>query len=408
MVLTLPKTLVGNVTVPSSKSMSNRALIIHALGGLSNNIQNLSSANDTIVLASALNNLKNHQKIIDIGDAGTAMRFLTAYLCLHESKTTLTGSKRMKERPIKFLVEALSHLGANISYLEKQGYPPLAIRSSELEGTSITMDGSISSQYISALLLIGPVLKNGLTIHLKGTIVSQPYIDMTIAIMQTYGAKISWNNNSLFVAPTGYEACSMEIEYDWSAASYWYNMVALAHNADITIQGLKKESLQGDSVVVAIYEQMGVRTTFLPNGGVRLTKNTSFKHPSSPLTFDFTACPDLAQTVAVTAAALNIPCVLKGLTTLRIKETDRINALQQELTDNGFKVTVEDDNINIHSSHNNLKKFNVRTYNDHRMAMAFSALALLQPTEIENKEVVLKSYPHYWEELIKLGAQIIE
>lgn len=406
MVLSHPtQSLKGVISLTSSKSENNRALIIQALCAATFEIKNSANAKDTVVLTQLL---KSDSTTLDVGIAGTVMRFLTAYLSIQDREFVLTGDHRMKERPIKILVESLQQLGAKIEYLENEGYPPLKIRGQKNAGGTIEIDGSVSSQYISALLLIAPQLKNGLTLQFKGEVTSKPYINMTISMMRYFGADVYWQENAVMVDSGEYKAKDFIIEADWSAASYWYGMVALAPEADITLQGLKKESLQGDAMVQEIYSKLGVNTEFVENG-IRLTKNSEFRIQNLELEIDFSDCPDIAQTVAVTCAALNIETRLTGLKTLRIKETDRIAALQTELNGLGFNVEVENDDIIVLASKEKLtinSNHSVETYNDHRMAMAFAPLALLSQISIKNPEVVEKSYPNFWEDLKGVGVEM--
>lgn len=405
------KVVRGIISLPSSKSISNRALVIRAISGKPITIENLSTAKDTQILAELL--ADSNRTTFDVGHAGTAMRFLTAYLATKEGEFVLTGSERMQQRPIKILVDALRNLGAEISYLKNEGYPPLKIKGKPLLGGEITIDGSVSSQYISALMMIAQSMKNGLKINFEGSITSKPYLDMTAEMIKVFGE-------------------GFVVEADWSAASYWYSMVALAKDAEITLLGLKKDSLQGDAVVAKIYENFGVKTEYF-NKGIRLTKNSNFLLPTSNFQLDFTNCPDLAQTVAVTCAALNCAAKLTGLSTLRIKETDRIAALQNELGKLGYVVEVKNDDLIIaryeaislpnQTSLRGTKKSlstkeialprstslamtSIKTYDDHRMAMAFAPLALLYPITIENPEVVIKSYPNFWEDLKRVGFSL--
>jgi 3-phosphoshikimate 1-carboxyvinyltransferase len=412
----------GAITLPSSKSISNRVLMIKALSGLDIEITNLSEAKDTQTLLQLLTT--KGLTTFDVGDAGTAMRFLTAFLAMKEGEFILTGSERMQQRPIKILVDALKILGAEIEYLNNEGFPPLKIKGKKLSGGEITIDGSVSSQYISALMLVAPYLKNGLTINFKGQLTSKPYIEMTAEMMRYFGVELLWKENSIEIKVGEYVSNHFLVEADWSASSYWYSMVALAKEAEITLFGLQQNSLQGDSVVAKIYENFGVKTEYFENG-VRLTKTTNFKSrevgtgsQTSNLKLSFSNCPDLAQTVAVTCAALNIPAKLTGLHTLRIKETDRITALQTELCKLGYQVNIENDDLIIlpslrtdrHSYESrNLSNGNentIKTYNDHRMAMAFAPLALLYPIHIEDEDVVVKSYPNFWEDLKKVGFEM--
>ena len=419
------RTIKGEIHLTASKSESNRALIIQALCDDAFEIENLSISNDTKVLKELLNKSlqeetvradkarvkssddvsDNHQPTFSVNLAGTAMRFLTAYLAIQNQEVVLTGAQRMKERPIKVLVDALKQLGAEISYQEKEGFPPLKISGKKLSGDKVTIDGGISSQYISALLMMAPKLENGLNIEFEGEVVSKPYIDMTIEMMRYFGATVQWKGNNIKVKPGNYKARDFKIEADWSAASYWYSMVALAKEADITLFGLKQESLQGDAVVQEIYKSLGVVTEFVDEG-IRLTKNSEFRIQNSELNIDFVNFPDIAQTVAVTCAALNIKAKLRGLKTLRIKETDRIAALQTELTKLGFSVEVDNDDIIINpidSGPSEFSQSSVETYNDHRMAMAFAPLALQSSITIEEENVVAKSYPNFWKGLESVG-----
>ena len=415
------RTIKGEIHLTASKSESNRALIIQALCDDAFEIENLSISNDTKVLKELLNKSlqeetvradkarvkssddvsDNHQPTFSVNLAGTAMRFLTAYLAIQNQEVVLTGAQRMTERPIKVLVDALKQLGAEISYQEKEGFPPLKISGKKLSGDKVTIDGGISSQYISALLMIAPKLENGLNIEFEGEVVSKPYIDMTIEMMRYFGATVQWKGNNIKVKPGNYKARDFKVEADWSAASYWYSMVALAKEADITLFGLKQESLQGDAVVQEIYKSLGVSTAFV-KGGIRLTKNSEFRIQNSELNIDFVNFPDIAQTVAVTCAALNVKARLTGLKTLRIKETDRIAALQTELTKLGFSVEVKKNDILINSAPSQFNE-SVETYDDHRMAMAFTPLALQSSIIIEDENVVAKSYPDFWKDLESVG-----
>ena len=391
----------GEVHLTSSKSESNRALIVQALCEDNFDIENLSISNDTVVLRQLLN---SQEQELSVNLAGTAMRFLTAYLAIQDGEVVLTGAQRMKERPIKVLVDVLKKLGASIVYEENVGYPPIKIMGTNLSGGKVIIDGGISSQYISALLMIAPKLKEGLIIEFEGEVISKPYINMTIEMMRHFGAGVKWENNSIVVSSGNYKTIDFKVEADWSAASYWYSIVALAKEADITLYGLKKESLQGDSVVQEIYKSFGVVTEFV-DGGIRLTKNSSPITQNSLLNIDFVGCPDIAQTVAVTCGSLNVRAKLTGLKTLRIKETDRIAALQTELTKLGFSVDVENDDIVINAITSNVSEYNhsIETYDDHRMAMAFAPLALQNSITIEDENVVGKSYPNFWKDLESVG-----
>ena len=396
------KIIKGVIHLTSSKSESNRALIIQALCKDPFSIENLSISNDTVVLKSLLNSQESE---LSVNLAGTAMRFLTAYLSIQNKEVVLTGAQRMKERPIKVLVDVLRQMGAEICYEEDDGYPPLKILGKKLFGEKVLIDGGISSQYISALLMIAPKLEKGLVLEFKGETISKPYINMTIEMMCYFGAEVQWRENSIIVGSGNYKAKDFKVEADWSAASYWYSIVALAKDADITLFGLKEESLQGDSVVQEIYKNFGVETAFV-EGGVRLTKKCNPQPiEGTILKINFVNCPDIAQTVAVTCAALNVKARLLGLKTLRIKETDRILALEKELTKLGFSIDIEGDDIIINPIERTITVFNqsVETYDDHRMAMAFAPLALQDSITIEDKSVVAKSYPKFWRDLELIG-----
>jgi 3-phosphoshikimate 1-carboxyvinyltransferase len=393
--------LKGEILLTTSKSLSNRALIIQALCNEGVEINNLATANDTNVLQQLLN---SQEKELSVGIAGTAMRFLTAFLAIKDNnEIILTGDNRMKERPIKVLVNVLKDLGAGIEYLENDGYPPLKITGKTLDGGKIVIDGSVSSQYISALLMIAPKLKNGIQIEFFDEVISKPYINMTVQMMRYFGAIVKWDRNTIYVEKGEYHPKNISIEADWSAASYWYSMVALSKEGNVTLYGLQQESLQGDAVVAEIYKDFGVETEFVENG-IRLTKDSKFRVLSSELEIDFVNFPDIAQTFAVTCAALNVKAKLKGLKTLRIKETDRIAALQTELNKLGFNIEVEEDDLIINQSNmDTISNSPIKTYNDHRMAMAFAPLALIRGITIEDENVVAKSYPNFWEDLKCVG-----
>lgn len=394
--------LSSSITLPTSKSISNRVLIIHQILNQQFTISGLSTAADTQILKQVFEQNNNS---IEVGHAGTTMRFLTAYFAATEGKNVvLSGSERMHQRPIKILVEALKSLGADIQYLNNEGFPPLQIKGKKLNGGAINLDGSVSSQYISALLLIAPLLKTELTITFTTSPVSKPYILMTISMMSYFGVEVTWlSENQLVVKQGNYVAKDFSVEADWSAASYWYSMVALSKKATLILKGLNKTSLQGDNAVVALYAELGVSTRYV-DGGVELTKSNSLITWKIK-TVDFTLFPDLAQTYAVTCAALNLPVRITGLSTLRIKETDRIVALQQELNALGFNVSVEDNDLIIHQKKEiSIQQHPIATYNDHRMAMAFAPLALItQNLTIEDTAVVEKSYPHFWKDLKNVG-----
>lgn len=393
----------GEITLPGSKSIANRALIIRALCKDDFEIENLSSAKDTQTLIKLLS---TEDEVLDAGPAGTTFRFMTAYLSLQKGTQILTGSERMKQRPIGVLVEALKELGADIEYMENEGFPPLKIHSpKELGRTNeITMAADISSQYISALLMIAPILPEGLTIHFKGEPVSLPYIRMTLRMMEYFGVNYEENNTSINVPPSVYIGKPFKVEADWSAASYYFSLAALAEEADIQVNGLFKKSLQGDAVIADISQSFGIDTSY-NDKGIRIQKTD--RKTVSCISYDFTECPDIAQTVAVICGALETAARFTGLKTLRIKETDRIEALRIELAKVGVTVTPLD--LDNDQGMDILGKAKVShpsfaTYEDHRMAMALAPLALLGKLTIEEPSVVKKSYPEFWEDLGTLGV----
>jgi 3-phosphoshikimate 1-carboxyvinyltransferase len=389
------------IRLASSKSESNRALIISALSGFGGELKNLSTARDTQTM---IRLLKSEDAVADVLDAGTTMRFLTAYFAVTNQSKTMTGTPRMCERPIGILVDALRSIGCEIDYLGKEGYPPTQLKGfSEQKDNEISIRGDVSSQYISALLMISPMLPIGLTINLLGEIGSIPYITMTIKQMEAFGVKVraDWDNKKLSVEPQIYQTTSYQIESDWSGASYWYSIVALAENPDVEIEllGLKENSLQGDSVIVNIMSELGVKSTFTADG-VLLQKteaNDSFQ-------WDFTDCPDLAQTVAVVVVAKKIKGFFTGLESLKIKETDRVLALQNELAKiGGMLEEVEaKKKYEVSSVGNWTETPTFETYDDHRMAMAFAPLAMISDVIVVEPGVVAKSYPSYWEDLGKI------
>ncbi len=395
-----PRITPVKLSLPSSKSESNRALIIKYLSKNKGNIYNLSSARDTVTLKKLL---ESKEHTLDVIDAGTTMRFLTAYLAVTGQDRILTGTPRMCDRPIGILVDALRQLGADISYIEKEGYPPLLIRGFSHSGINqIKLRGDISSQYISALLMIGPVLKNGLTVELTGKTGSVPYIRMTLNIMQKYGVKSTWNKNRIHIAPQRYKDTDFEVSPDWSGASYWYGMVALAKEAELQLKGFTKTSLQGDSIIMDIMDHLGVKTD-LYSEGILLRKKPHKKQFS----FDFSNYPDLAQTVAVVCAAKGLKAVFSGLESLRIKETDRIGALQKELRKTGADLLeTAPAKWKIEPLTTLPRYLHIDTYNDHRMAMALAPLATLTNLKISCPSVVIKSYPTFWDDLKQAGFEI--
>jgi len=387
------------IHLPSSKSESNRALIINKFAG--GELFNLSEARDTQTMIKLLN---SDAEVLDVLDAGTTMRFLTAFCALTNRKNILTGTPRMRERPIGILVDALRQIGASIKYLEKDGFPPIQTCGFEQQlNNEISIRGDVSSQYISAILMVAPLLLNGLTIHLEGKIASRPYIEMTLELMSNFGAKANFNGNLIRVEPGKYQSAEFHVESDWSGASYWFSLVATAKVGAITLSGLKKHSLQGDSRIVDIMNPLGVGAKFT-HAGLELRK----KPHTDTFKFDFSDCPDLAQTVAVTCALKNIHATFTGIESLKIKETDRIYALQTELNKIHAKLLQSNDNtwklIPAPSPSNS--PVVIDTYEDHRMAMAFAPLATMSDVIIDNPSVVNKSYPGFWNDLETAGFKI--
>lgn len=389
-----------SVQLPASKSICNRALILNALSCSPYEIQNLSDCDDTDVMVKALNSNDSH---FDVKAAGTAMRFLTAFLSKVVGEWTITGTERMKNRPIRILVDALNAVGAKIEYLEKEGFPPLRIMGSALQGGEISLDGGVSSQYISALLMIAPLMEKGLTLHLQGKVISKPYIHLTLQLMKQYGVESEWVGSTIKVAPQSYRPLPYTVESDWSAASYWYEMMALSQQAEIELKGLFKESLQGDAAGAKLFAQLGVATDYKA-GGVVLRKNGNV---CQKLIYDFVNEPDLAQTFVTTCAFMNIPFRFTGLQSLKIKETDRIEALKCELRKLGYVLTDTNGSILEWNGERCEPEAHpvITTYEDHRMAMAFAPASLVRKEgiEIAHPEVVSKSYPHFWENLESAG-----
>lgn len=389
-----------SVQLPASKSICNRALILNALSYSPYEIQNLSDCDDTDVMVKALNSNDSH---FDVKAAGTAMRFLTAFLSKVVGEWTITGTERMKNRPIRILVDALNAVGAKIEYLEKEGFPPLRIMGSALQGGEISLDGGVSSQYISALLMIAPLMEKGLTLLLQGKVISKPYIHLTLQLMKQYGVESEWVGSTIKVAPQSYRPLPYTVESDWSAASYWYEMMALSQQAEIELKGLFKESLQGDAAGAKLFAQLGVATDYKA-GGVVLRKNGNV---CQKLIYDFVNEPDLAQTFVTTCAFMNIPFRFTGLQSLKIKETDRIEALKCELRKLGYVLTDTNGSILEWNGERCEPEAHpvITTYEDHRMAMAFAPASLVskEGIEIAHPEVVSKSYPHFWENLESAG-----
>lgn len=394
----------GTIKLPGSKSISNRILIIKALSGIDFSIQNLSDSDDTKHLKEALENYPTHS-IINVGHAGTDMRFLTAFLALKNGDCELTGSERLQQRPIKDLVDVLRIFGADIQYKKNEGFPPLQIKGKQLQGGEVEISGKISSQFITAILLVAPYFIDGLELTIKDELVSKPYVHMTIELMKEFGASVTWKDNKVVVEPIPYTYHKKEfiVESDWSAASYYYSMVALSKiGTQLSIKGLFENSLQADDVCSNIYKNFGVKTIF-NNDGIIISKNSDLN--TSILELDFIQCPDIAQTLVCSCIGLNIPFKFTGLQTLKVKETDRIVALKNELNKFGYIIETTDSSIQWTATNSDaIDNLSVATYNDHRMAMSFAPLCLLQENiVIENAEVVSKSYPLFWEHLNSIG-----
>ena len=394
-----PNTIDLKISLPASKSISNRALILNALAYSPYDIQNLSDCDDTRVTIKALD---SNDRSFNIGAAGTAMRFLTAFLAKTVGEWVITGSERMKQRPIKLLVDALNSLGARIEYIENEGYPPLRILGSALTGGEIRLNGGVSSQYISALMMIAPYMQNGLKIILEGNVISVPYIRMTMQMMKEYGVDVLFENNTIDVKPQVYCPIQYKVESDWSAASYWFEVLSIAGKGNIMLEGLYQNSYQGDSKVAELFEQLGVNAEYKPEG-VLLTPSGNYV---SKFEYDFVDQPDLAQTLAVTCCLKGIAFHFKGVQSLKIKETNRIAALINELAKLGF-VLFEPAEGELAWSGERCKQeedIRIATYEDHRMAMAFAPAALVMPVSIEEPQVVTKSYPSFWNDIEKLLA----
>ena len=411
--ITSPRHVDTRIQLPASKSISNRALIIHALTGGNITPANLSDCDDTEVIIRAL---AHRPEVIDIKAAGTAMRFMTAYLSVTEGEHTITGTERMKHRPIGVLVDALRYLGAEIEYAGEKGFPPLRIRGRQLEGGRLEIPGNVSSQYISALLMIAPILTKGLEMKLTGGIVSRPYIDLTLHLMHQFGVSAEWTDiDSITVKPQPYRQRPYTIENDWTAASYWYEVLALKDElgSKVVLPGMLDGSRQGDSAVRYIFSLLGIKTAFADREADRLTDATLTRHSRmlNRMDYDFTNQPDLAQTLIATCPVLGIPFHFTGLGSLRIKETDRIEAMKTEMeklgyilhADSGTELSWEGDRCEPAAQPV------IDTYEDHRMAMSFAPLAIrLGRIGINHPEVVSKSYPHYWNDLRKAGFHIVQ
>jgi 3-phosphoshikimate 1-carboxyvinyltransferase len=398
-----PARINAEIQLPASKSISNRALIINALAKGTHTPDNLSDCDDTKVMIKALTSL---DETIDIMAAGTAMRFLTAYLSVTEGTKVITGTQRMQQRPIEVLVNALRTLGADIEYASNEGYPPLRISGKPLEGGAVSLKGNVSSQYISALLMIAPVLKNGLKLTLTGDIISRPYIKLTLQLMKDFGAKAQWTTDDCIeVLPQPYTSVPFTVESDWSGASYWYQMAALVPEAKVELLGLFPNSYQGDSKVAQLFESLGVETTFTSRGALLTKTGTCCER----MDYDFINEPDLAQTFVVTCAIKGIPFRFSGLQSLKIKETDRMAALIAELGKLGYVLREEENSVLSWDGERQPVSANpaIKTYEDHRMAMAFAPACLGFPSvTICDPQVVSKSYPYYWDDLTKAGFSI--
>ena len=408
-----PQVLNQTIKLPASKSISNRALIIHALSGGAILPNNLSDCDDTTVIIDAL---QNNPHEINIKAAGTAMRFMTAFLSVKDGEEhVLTGTERMKHRPIGVLVDALRHLGADIKYAGEEGFPPLRIKGRKLEGGLLEVPGNISSQYISALLMIGPTLKNGLTLRLTGDVISRPYIDLTLWTMREFGADADWSDfETISVAPKPYKERNYYIENDWSAASYWYEMMALSTHEDdeIRLEGLMDGSKQGDSSVRYIFSLLGVKSTFESRKeGVPTTVTLRHTNRCVPrLEYDFVNSPDLAQTFVVCCALKNVHFHFTGLSTLKIKETDRIEAMKKEMRKLGYVIHDKNNSELIWDGERCMPEIEggIDTYEDHRMALSFAPASLcIDGLSINNPQVVTKSYPHFWEDIKFVGFEVI-
>ena len=403
----------SKIKITGSKSESNRLLLLQALFP-EIKIENLSNSDDSKLMQKAL---QSSQNIIDIHHAGTAMRFLTAFFATQaDRKIVLTGSTRMQERPIQILVEALQQLGADINYEKKEGFPPLKIKGKKLTKNKVTLKASISSQYISALLLVAPKLKNGLELTLEGKITSVPYIKMTLSLLNQIRVETRFENNCITVKPqtsnlkpqsSNLKAQTLTVESDWSSASYFYSIVALSPiDTQIELSYYKNNSLQGDSVLSEIYKEFGVQTTFLNNSII--IKKASIVNRQSSIKLNLSNAPDIAQTIAVTCLGLRVECFLTGLHTLKIKETDRLLALKTEIEKLGGTIKITGDSLKLLASDIIKDNIEIETYNDHRMAMAFAPLALKTPIAIKDADVVSKSFPDFWNDLKNIGFHLSE
>lgn len=409
--------LKGEICLPASKSISNRALILQYLSGHKFILNNISEAQDSQLLQHLLKKVVEKKRsgeteLIDCKNAGTTLRFLTALLATTPGSWLITGSERMKERPVGELVDGLKKLGASIRYSGKEGFPPIITEGKELAGGFIEMDGSISSQFISALLMIAPAMNNGIILRLKNKIISGPYIEMTLKLLKLFGIDSACNENTIRIEKQDFKTGEMTIEPDWTSAAYWYQMAAFSDEANLVLKNLGKESIQGDAILPEIYENFGVKTEYLPEG-IKLAKT---KKVVREFTYDFSNHPDIAQSVIVTCAGLKISGTFSGLESLRIKETDRIMAVCNELRKIGYQIQLQENSV-IRLDHSNLVYGKhqhamspvqpITTYGDHRMAMAFAPLSMMiGPVQIEEPDVVSKSYPGFWADLKQAGVEI--
>lgn len=399
-IVNTPKIISATLDLPASKSISNRVLIIRAVCGSYFKINNLSESNDTKILLKMLSSQSN---LLDAEDAGTAARFMTALAASTFGEWVITGTERMKQRPTGPLVDCLKVLGASIEYMENHGFPPLKIKGVKLKGREITIPGNISSQFVSALLMIAPYVMDGLKINISGTFYSRPYVLMTLKLLEYFGVKYARDKNTISIKEQEYKPREYTVEPDWSAASYWYEIAALSENADIMLTGLKKSSIQGDRVISDVFEQLGVKTTSIKNG-VKLTKIPVL---SKSFHMDCSDYPDIVPALSVTLSVHGIPFLLTGLGSLRVKESDRLAVLQKELARTGVMVQVTDNSMKWDGNTCEIGPLSFDTYNDHRIAMAFAPVSMKHKNVMVNDtDVVRKSYPSFWDDLSKAGFRL--
>lgn len=398
------KILKGEIKLEGSKSITNRVLIIKALCHDDFDVKNYSNSEDSVTLLQLIN--MQDEKVLNAKDGGATIRFMLAFLAIHEGEVILTGSEQLIERPIGPLVDALVSMGADIQYLAKKNYPPVLIRGKMLKATRVDVESDMSSQFVSALLLIAPAMRNGLIIRIKGDMVSKPYIEMTLSVMRHFGIRYEWSQNMISIPRQNYSGMNFNVESDWSSASYFYEMAAFADEVDVKLTGLQRVSTQGDSVIAKMMDQFGVTTTFIENG-VHLTKRNV---KPRIFEYDFTGCPDIAPTMLATCAGLHIPARITGIEHLKIKESNRIGAMQQELMKIGAAFQRHENTWMLNPATTNVVHSNIfQTHNDHRMAMCFASLAMTgQEVIIEDPGVVRKSYPRFWDDLKKVGFEIEE